>query len=118
VEDRENEVERIMQEVSGMNLELLRDVMLNKAGDLESSSARKLNAPSSRICGYNSTTPFTRSKRKVIFVSKLVQEELAKAHARNLWDMYDSLPPEFATFKGAVFEDISLSMIARGGRDL
>jgi hypothetical protein len=118
VEGREDEVGRIMQEVSGMNLDLLRGVMLNKAGDLESSSVRKLDAPSSRICGYNSTAPFTRAKRKVIFVSKLVQEELAKAHARNLWGMYDRLPPEFATFKAAVFEDISLSMIARGGRDL
>jgi hypothetical protein len=116
VEDRENEVERIMQEVSGMNLELLRGVMLNKAGDLESSSVRKLDAPSSRICGYNSTAPFTRSKRKVIFVSKLVQEELAKAHARKMWDMYDSLPSSFATFKGLVFQDIALMTIALGDK--
>jgi hypothetical protein len=115
---RETEVEGIKTDVEGMNFELLQKIMFGNASDLESSSVRKVNAPSSRICGYSSTAPFTRSKRKVIFVSKLVEEELAEAHARKMWDKYDSLPSYFATFKAAVFEDISLSMIARGGRDL
>jgi hypothetical protein len=113
VTDRARNVTKIKDDVSGMKIELLEKVIWGSAGDLESSSARKGDVPSSHLCGYQSGAPFT--ERKVIFVSELVEKELAKSHARKMWDKYDSLPSSFSTFKGLVFQDISLATIAKGG---
>jgi hypothetical protein len=113
--DRRKEFGKITDDVSRMSTELLTKVIERTAGDLDESSDRRLGTPSSNICGYNSTNPFNSDTREVVFVSKLVEEELAKAHARKMWDKYDSLPSSFSTFKGLVFQDISLATIAKGG---
>jgi hypothetical protein len=113
-EVRRKEISRITDNVSKMTIELIVKVIEGTAGDLDESSDRKLGTPTSNICGYNSTNPFNSDTREVVFVSKLVEVELAKAHARKMWEKYDSLPTSFATFKGIVFQVIALSMIAKG----
>jgi hypothetical protein len=110
-EDREGEVKSIINTVRNMDLKLLRSLILNEVDDLEAPSSRKRGVPMSNICGYTSIAPFTKSNRKIILISELVEEKLFDAYGQNLWDMYDSLP---ATIKALFFEKFSLNKIAEG----
>jgi hypothetical protein len=114
-EIRGRDLNKIPSSVTSMDPDLVtRIVVEGYFGDLDESESRKLNIPSSNICGYDSTHPFDLKSRKIVFVSELVEKELANAHARYLLDVYDKLSSHW---KGLVFESIALGMIA-GGKDL
>jgi len=90
-------VENSRNDVQSMNSGMLENVILGKISDL-SSDNRKLNLPSSDVCGYMSTTPFKRANRTVVFVSDFVNELVTKKFGDTLLSKYDLLPPVLKGF--------------------